>query len=261
MFAHIGGLREVKRLAGARQGQHQYQGSDRRVHKPQVSIERRGRVIESMHQQCSCPGDFGDVQSAEYGVSHKGAGDSPALMRPVDRETAHEHDRNRVRHVAPDVARRGSMHDRACGEAVVGNDPAVLAEGEGFALRPAGYHALEHLRSERAYREYELDLTPEDTPFEAGLDFTVRLGKPYEFIGRDAVLKQKEAGPLTRRLVMFRLKDREPVLFGEEVIRMDGRIAGYLSSGAYGFTRGASVGMGYIRHPDGVTRELIESVS
>ena len=47
----------------------------------------------------------------------------------------------------------------------------------------------------------------------------------------------------------------------EEVIRMDGRIVGYLGSGAYGFTLGASVGMGYVRDPDGVTRELIESAS
>ena len=137
----------------------------------------------------------------------------------------------------------------------------LLAEGEGVGLRPAGYHALEHLRSERAYREYELDLTPEDTPLEAGLGYTVRLDKPDGFIGRDALLRQKEAGPTARRLVMFRLKDPEPVLFGEEVIRMDGRIAGYVSSGAYGFTLAASVGMGYVRHPDGVTRELVESAS
>ena len=112
----------------------------------------------------------------------------------------------------------------------------LLAEGEGVGLEPAGYHALEHLRSERAYREYELDLTPEDTPFEAGLGFAVQLDKPHGFIGRDALRRQKEAGPLTKRLVMFRLKDPEPVLFGEEVIQMDGRIAGYVSSGAYGFT-------------------------
>ena len=137
----------------------------------------------------------------------------------------------------------------------------LLAEGEGFGLRPAGYHALEHLRSERAYREYELDLTPEDTPFEAGLGFTVRLDKPHGFIGRNALLRQKEVGPLARRLVIFRLKDPEPVPFGEEAIRMDGRIVGYVSSGAYGFTLGASVGMGYVRHPDGVTGELVESAS
>ena len=137
----------------------------------------------------------------------------------------------------------------------------LLEEGEGLGLKPAGYHALEHLRSERAYREYELDLTPEDTPLEAGLGFTVRLDKPGGFTGQEVLLRQKEAGTLAKRLVMFKLKDPEPVLFGEEVIWMDGRIAGYVSSGAYGFSLGASVGMGYIRHPDGVTKELVESAT
>ncbi len=137
----------------------------------------------------------------------------------------------------------------------------LLAEGEALGLKPAGYHALEHLRSERAYREYGLDLTPEDTPLEAGLGFTVRFDKPDEFTGREALLRQKEAGPLGKRLVMFKLKDPEPVLFHEEAIWMDGRIAGYVSSGAYGFTLGASIGMGYVRHPDGVTQELVDSAT
>lgn len=75
------------------------------------------------------------------------------------------------------------------------------------------------------------------------------------------MLRQKEAGPLGKRLVMFKLKDTEPVLFGEEVIWMDGRIAGYLSSGAYGFTLGASVGMGYVRHRGGVTKEVVDSAT
>ena len=81
------------------------------------------------------------------------------------------------------------------------------------------------------------------------------------FTGRDALLRHKEAGPLAKRLVMFKRKDPEPVLFGEEVIWMDGRIAGYVSSGAYGFTLGASVGMGYVRHPDEVTGALADSAS
>ncbi|MDH3537661.1 MAG: FAD-dependent oxidoreductase [Gammaproteobacteria bacterium] len=133
----------------------------------------------------------------------------------------------------------------------------LLEAGSGLGLKPAGYHALEHLRCERAYREYGLDLTPGDTPFEAGLGFTVMLDKQGGFIGRDALMRQIEAGPLTRRLVMFKLKDPEPVLFHEEVIRMNGDIVGYISSGAYGFTVGSSVGMGYIHHSDGVTENLV----
>jgi glycine cleavage system aminomethyltransferase T/glycine/D-amino acid oxidase-like deaminating enzyme len=136
---------------------------------------------------------------------------------------------------------------------------AIMEAGVDFGLKPAGYHALEHLRSERAYREYELDLTPEDTPLEAGLGFTVKLDKPGGFIGREALVRQKEAGPLTKRLVMFKLKDAEPVLFHEEIIRMNGDIVGFISSGAYGFTLGASVGMGYVHHADGITKDLIEN--
>ena len=136
---------------------------------------------------------------------------------------------------------------------------AVMAAGAEAGLKPAGYHALEHLRSERAYREYELDLTPEDTPLEAGLGFTVNLDKPGGFIGRDALMRQKESGPLTKRLVMFKLRDPEPVLFHEELIRLGGGIVGYISSGAYGFTLGTSVGMGYVNHADGVTKEFVES--
>lgn len=136
---------------------------------------------------------------------------------------------------------------------------SVMAAGADSGLKPAGYHALEHLRSERAYREYQFDLTPEDTPFEAGLGFTVSLDKPGGFLGREALLRQKEAGPRTKRLVMFMLNDPAPVLFHDEPIRRDGEILGYISSGAYGFTLGRSVGMGYVRHAGGVTKDFVES--
>ena len=63
----------------------------------------------------------------------------------------------------------------------------LMRVGKEFDLKPAGYHALEHLRSERAYREYELDLTPEDTPLEAGLGFTIDWDKPGGFVGLEAV--------------------------------------------------------------------------
>lgn len=135
----------------------------------------------------------------------------------------------------------------------------VMNAGADLGLKPAGYHALEHLRCERAYREYGLDLTPEDTPLEAGLGFAVKLNKPTGFIGRDALMRQKEGGPLTKRLVMFKLKDPEPVLFHDEIIRLNSDIVGYISSGAYSFTLGTSVGMGYVNHPDGITKDLVEN--
>ncbi|MCP4391739.1 MAG: aminomethyl transferase family protein, partial [Gammaproteobacteria bacterium] len=136
----------------------------------------------------------------------------------------------------------------------------LIEAGKPFDLKQAGYHSLEHLRCERGYREFVLDLAPDDTPFEAGLGFIVKMDKPGGFNGRDALLPQ--AGEvLGRRMVMFKLKDPEPALFHDELIRMNGEIVGYLSSGAYGFTLGSAVGMGYVRHSDGVTAELIDSAS
>ncbi len=134
---------------------------------------------------------------------------------------------------------------------------ALWDAGQDFGLKPAGYHALEHLRSERAYREYGLDLTPVDTPLEAGLGYTVAWDKPGGFRGLAALQAQKSAGPLKKRLVMFRLQDPQPVLFHEELILRDGEIAGYISSGSKSFTLGTSVGMGYVSHPGGVTTDLI----
>ncbi len=136
----------------------------------------------------------------------------------------------------------------------------LMEAGKPLGLKQAGYHALEHLRCERAYREFVLDLAPDATPFEAGLGFIVKMDKPGGFQGREALLPQ--AGQvLSRRMVMFKLKDPEPALFHDELIRMNGEIVGYLSSGAYGFTLGSAVGMGYVKHPDGVTADLINDAS
>ena len=125
-------------------------------------------------------------------------------------------------------------------------------------MKPAGYHALEHLRCEHAYREFDLDLSPEDTPIEAGLGYATAPDRK-DFIGRSALLRQLESDALSKRLVLFRLTNPEPVMFGEEPILLDGTIVGYTSSGAYGFTLGAACGMGYVNHPDGVTEALIDS--
>ncbi|MCP5010926.1 MAG: FAD-dependent oxidoreductase [Aestuariibacter sp.] len=136
----------------------------------------------------------------------------------------------------------------------------IIEAGKPFGLKQAGYHALEHLRCERGYREFVLDLAPDDTPFEAGLGFIVKMDKPGGFKGRDALLPQ--AGQvLSKRLVLFKLNDPEPALFHDELIRMNGEIVGYLSSGAYGFSLGSAVGMGYVKYADGVTSELVENAT
>ena len=126
----------------------------------------------------------------------------------------------------------------------------IVAAGKSFNLTFAGYHALNSLRIEKAYRHWSHDITDEDTPLEAGLQFAVRMKKPGGFIGRDALVQQKENG-LTRRLVQFRLTDPEPLLYHNEPIWQGDEIVGYVASGAYGHTLGGSIGLGYVNSSDG----------
>jgi 4-methylaminobutanoate oxidase (formaldehyde-forming) len=121
----------------------------------------------------------------------------------------------------------------------------VLSEaGADHGLKLCGMHAMDSCRIEKAFRHFGHDITCEDHVLEAGLGFAVKTGKP-EFIGRDAVLRKREAG-LTRRLLQFRLTDPEPMLYHNEPLLRDGEIVGYLSSGAYGHHLGAAIGMGYV---------------
>jgi glycine cleavage system aminomethyltransferase T len=119
-----------------------------------------------------------------------------------------------------------------------------------MGLVHAGYHALNSLRIEKAYRHWGHDITDEDTPLEAGLGFAVKMNKSGGFIGRDALVAQKEHGP-TKRLVQFRLSDPEPLLYHNEPIWHGDEIVGYIASGAYGHTLGSCIGLGYVNSPDG----------
>ena len=109
---------------------------------------------------------------------------------------------------------------------------------------PCGLHALDSCRLEKAYRHFGHDITDEDHVLEAGLGFAVKPEKG-EFIGREAVLAKQSAG-LSRRLLQFRLREPEPMLYHNEPILRDGAIVGHLSSGGYGHALGASLGLGYV---------------
>ena len=126
----------------------------------------------------------------------------------------------------------------------------IITAGEAFGLAHAGYHALNSLRIEKAYRHWSHDVTDEDTPLEAGLGFAVKMDKAGGFIGRDALLNQKKKG-LTRRLVQFKLTDPEPLLYHNEPIWHGDEIVGYIASGAYGHTIGGCIGLGYVNSRDG----------
>ena len=130
----------------------------------------------------------------------------------------------------------------------------IVAAGEAFGLRHAGYHALDSLRIEKAYRHWGHDMTDEDSPLQAGLGFTVAWDKPGGFIGREALLRQREAG-LNRRLAVVVLDDPEPLMYHNEPIVRDGKIVGWVTSASYGHTVGRAIGLGYVTREDGPVDE------
>ena len=128
---------------------------------------------------------------------------------------------------------------------------ALMAAGAPEGIAPVGYRALELLRLEKGYRAWSSDITPGDTPFEAGLGWAVKLGRQVPFLGRDA-LEAAVSKPLTKRFAGFTLDDPEAVLVGRETILRNGVPVGYLTSGGYGYTLGKSIGYGYVRNADAI---------
>ena len=120
----------------------------------------------------------------------------------------------------------------------------------GMGLRPAGYRAIDSLRLEKGYRAWGADITPNDTPFEAGLGWAVKLKGGQDFLGR-AALVPLSGQPLRRRLTGFVADTPEAVLLGRETILRDGQAVGYLTSGGYGYSVGRPIGYGYLRAVDG----------
>ncbi|HLY51957.1 MAG TPA: FAD-dependent oxidoreductase [Steroidobacteraceae bacterium] len=134
---------------------------------------------------------------------------------------------------------------------------ALRAAGAPFGLRLAGYHAMNSLRMEKAYRHWGHDISDEDTPLEAGLGFAIAWDKPGGFRGREALLEQREAG-LRRRLVALALECEEPLLYHNEPIWRNGRLVGRTTSGMFGHTLGLPLALGYLANAgDEVTPEWI----
>lgn len=128
---------------------------------------------------------------------------------------------------------------------------ALVDAGRPHGIEPIGYRALESLRLEKGYRYFGAELTPRETPFEAGLDRFVRLGKG-EFVGRDALLARLDAEPdrPARRLrtVVIGGHDWAPI-YGGEAVRIEGEVVGRLRSAAFGYTFGRTVGTTYLPTP------------
>ena len=135
----------------------------------------------------------------------------------------------------------------------------LVEAGQDLGLKHAGLQVLNTLRLEKAYRDYGNDIDNTDTPLEAGLAFCVDFDKPDGFIGREALMRQKEAGLLKHRFVQFLLDDPEPLLYRSMPIYRNDRRVGHLAAGGYGHTLGGAIGLGYVSNEEGVTADFVNS--
>ena len=123
--------------------------------------------------------------------------------------------------------------------------------GEGHGLVAGGYKAIDALRLEKGYRVWGADISPEDTPFEAGLGFAVKLDK--EFVGREAL---DTAGEPERRLRCLVLSDPRAIALGSEPVRVGDAAVGRVTSGGFGYTVGASIAYAYLPAEHDVQTEV-----
>ncbi|MBS8262631.1 FAD-dependent oxidoreductase [Roseibium polysiphoniae] len=135
-------------------------------------------------------------------------------------------------------------------ELYVSSDMAVhvfetlRAAGRDMDAKLCGLHMMDSCRIEKGFRHFGHDISSEDHILEAGLGFALKK-TDVAYIGRDAVMRKHEEG-LQKRMVQFLLSDPEPLLYHAEPVIREGAIVGYLTSGNYGHTLGAAVGMGYV---------------
>ncbi|MEX0852664.1 MAG: FAD-dependent oxidoreductase [Bauldia sp.] len=137
---------------------------------------------------------------------------------------------------------------------------ALVEAGRPLGVALAGYRAIESLRLEKSYRAWGADITPNDDPFQAGLGWAVKLNSGLPFLGRGAIEKIANA-PLPKRLMTFTVADPAILLSGRETIYRDGVRVGYITSGGWGYTVGANIGLGYVRNPEGVSDDYLTSGS
>ncbi len=125
---------------------------------------------------------------------------------------------------------------------------ALFGASDDLGLRDAGYYTIDALRIEAGRRAWGAELGPDDTPWEAGLAYAVKLDKATDFIGKSALLRQREAGA-SKRLLMFTFDDPAAFAWGGEPILMNGKSVGELTSTGYSRKYGRIVAMGYVRTP------------
>jgi glycine cleavage system aminomethyltransferase T len=135
----------------------------------------------------------------------------------------------------------------------------LVAAGERVGLVHAGLKTLASCRMEKGYRDMGHDIDNTDTVLEAGLGFAVDLKKPGGFLGKDAVVAQKAAGPLKKRLLQILVKDPEAMMFHAEIVRRNGKVVSYIRAASYGHTLGGAVGLAMVGSPEPIDQKWIDA--
>ena len=121
---------------------------------------------------------------------------------------------------------------------------AIWDSGREHGLVAGGYKAIDSLRLEKGYRVWGADISPDDTPWEAGLDFAVKLDKG-DFVGREALTAAREAPP-ARKLACLVLTEPRAVALSSEPVRIEDEIVGRVTSGGFGYTVERSIAYAYV---------------
>ena len=124
----------------------------------------------------------------------------------------------------------------------------IITAGEEFKLSHCGAHAMDTMRMESGFLHWGHDISPEENQYQAGLNFAISYKKPFDFIGKEKLLKIRDQ-KLDRRFVKLALKDSkpgEPLLLHEEPIYLDDKIIGKTTSGNYSFNYNKNLSFGYI---------------
>jgi 4-methylaminobutanoate oxidase (formaldehyde-forming) len=122
---------------------------------------------------------------------------------------------------------------------------ALWEAGREHGIVAGGYRAIDSMRLEKGYRVWGADITPDETPYEGGVGFCVKLEKAGGFIGREALAEAKERGPRAR-LACLVLEDPRRVALGNEPVRVGSEVVGRVTSGGYGYTVERSVAYAYL---------------
>lgn len=132
----------------------------------------------------------------------------------------------------------------------------IMAAGEPHGIVNFGYRALESMRLEKSYRLWGSDMSADWTPLQAGMERFIDLEKG-DFIGRDALLRQRDEG-VGRRLacLVVDVDGADPHAF--EPVFADGEIIGYVASGGYGHTVEKSIAFSYLPEANAVPGAQVE---